>query len=171
MTLEQIAEDFKIPLVKVKRLAKAGLLNYKPVDARISRMKNSLRCKNHLSVLHCLALIREPALLAELGPQREAAESQLRALGNVSKEHFGEVAANLIYGAAIMDPKAIETLAAHIPATLPPGLSYHALGARLLWGISGPRLFQTANYLKKAITNLQNHPDLQTWFNPGTLDL
>jgi len=136
-------------------------------------MKNSLRCQNHLSVWHCLALIQEPALLSELGTYRERAESQLKALGKISGRGFGDNSANLVFGAAILDVALTNDLAALVREKCERGISYHALACRLLWDIQGPRQRQSANYVRKAITNLKNHPGLSGWFGPDNeaLDL
>lgn len=171
MTPEQISENFKIPLVKVKRLAKAGLLKCEKEDPRIKPIKLALRNGRHMSALHCLALMHEPALLEKLGVYREAAERQLAALGDVVAGSFGPNVGALIYGAAIMDRDCIPALVALVREKTRPGLSYHALVCRMLWELSGPKLFQTANYCRKAVANLKNHPDLENWIDPKMIDL
>lgn len=168
MTIDEIAKTHKIPLKHLKRLAKAGLLQAEQEDPRISGMKTAIRNGKHLSVWHCLTLIREPSLLAALGVHRAKAESQLRALGKI-EGGFGERSHYMIFGAAIMDPDFMAELAGRIRERLPAGMSYHALAVRLLWDIPAPRARASANYVAKAIRNLKNHPGLQTWFEP--LDL
>lgn len=163
MTIDEIAKAHKIPLKHLKRLAKAGLLKFEQEHPEIRGMKIALRNGKHLSVWHCLTLIREPSLLAALGDHRPKAESQLRAIGKVRKG-FGDRSHNLIFGAAILDPELMAELAGMIQAELEPGLSYHALAVRLLWDIPAPRLRTSANYVGKAITNLKNHPALADWF-------
>jgi len=169
MTLEEISKNHKVPLRHLKTLSRAGLLVFEKEDARIAGMKKALRSAKHLSVWHCLTLIREPALLAELGVHRDRAKSQLDAIGKIQKG-FGDRSHNLIFGAAILDVELTNELAALILSDLPPGLSYHALALRLLWDVSPARARNSANYVAKAITNLKNHPALQDWFT-GALDL
>lgn len=166
MNVFQIAEKFKLPLAKVKAMQKAGVLNCAPVDERPARLKNILRRKNHLPVLDCITLIQDKPLLHALGVYRAEAESQLAALGDVAGQSFGPMSANLIYGAAILDPDSLAKLADHITAKLAPGLSYHALGCRMLWEVPDHLLKSSAGYLRVAIKNLRHHPRLAEWFEP-----
>lgn len=172
MKIDDIAAKHKIPLKHLKTLARAGLLKHDKEDPRVEAMRRTLRNGNALSVLQLITLLQEPALTRALGHYEERAKQQVAAIepGTVKRQAFDEQAKNHIFGAAIMNAESLGALVSVILKTLPAGMTYHALGVRMLWNVPENRRKQTANYLRLAIRNLRNHPDLQTWFEPA-LDL
>lgn len=173
MNVHEIADEYGLPIKKLQRLAKAGLLVTTPGDDRPHKMRSYLASNRHLSVAQLLDLMREPALfdqLGKLGTYEAKARKQLKALGDVKAGAIPtETAANLIYGAAIAELDSLEKLASWIKSTVPPGgCSYHYLAARMLFNVPGGRFAVSYNFLQRAILNLRNMPALAGWSSKGS---
>jgi len=165
MNVVEIASKYKIPLAKVRKLEKDGLLKSVACDERPAKIKFYMGKGNALTVLQMLMLLKEPAILWQLGPYQERAQSQLAALGDVAAGSFGERAANLIYGAAILEPECTNELASMVRGMIrrEGEISYAALAARMLWDTPASRLSHANRCLRPAMANLRKHPDLVGW--------
>ena len=168
MNVHEIADKFGLPVKKLQRMEKAGLLVTTPGDERPHKMKGYLASNRPLSVAQLLDLMREPALfdqLGKLGTYEAKARAQVDELGDVAADALSvEVAANLIYGGAIADGDSLRTLESWLHAVIPAkGCSYHYVAARMLYNVPGGRFAVSYRYLPRAILNLRNLPSLAGW--------
>lgn len=163
MDIHEIALEFRLPLKKVQRMQRAGVLNLTPTDEATGKIRAILSRGNVLPVLDLLALKRDPAKLDRLGALHAAkAREQLASLGDIEAGALGERAANLVYGAAIMEAEPLGEFARALRAAIPPGgCTYSALASRVLWGVIPQRLEQTNRFMRGAMQNVRKHPDFR----------
>lgn len=168
MNLVEISDKYGIPVKKLARLEKDGFLVASKTDSRPAQMKIYLQSGRPLAVHQLIDLIREPGLIPLIGKTstyRDMAASIVESLGNVEASALPvETAANIIYGAAILDPdmtaRLVEWLRGVIPAK---GCSYHYLAVRMMFNVPGARWKETYRYLPRAMTTIRNHPLLEGW--------
>ena len=165
MDVYEIAHEFNIPLKKIQAMAKRGLLVTTPADEATGKAIAILQRSRALPVLELLHLYQNPELVDGLGFYASRARAQLAPLGDVKAGGFGPRAANMILGAAMIQPEDVNELVGAIQKAIPPGgCTYSWLACRMLHDVEKTRLAHTNRYMRSAMLAVKSHPAFEGWF-------
>ena len=163
LNIYEISEQFKIPLTKLRRLEKLGLLKTKPYERTV--MESAIAVARHgkpLSARQLVQFTQMPERIKEAGDYARAIRAQVKALGDVAGEAMrGDLDSLLMLAAMSKDPGCIADIAKYIAGVIPAGgCGYAYIAVRLLHGVAPNMLDFAAGYVSRAIAMARRDPAL-----------
>lgn len=164
-TFKELALRFKVAAITLKKIHKAGhLVNVTIEDERITQMRRYLSAKRPLSVAMLLQLLREPALITDLGVYERQGRAILLGIGD---PRLGALKTNPwlhIMGASMSEDRSLGVLLDWLQATIPQaGCNYHWIAVRAMWEVPQEKFKAVYARLPRALLNARAHPRLAGW--------
>lgn len=167
MNLYEISEKFGIPILKLRKLDKAGLLLTDVGEsAHGARIRRQLSKGQPLTVAQQIEIVEDPSILRELGPYQISAEKEIASLGDVRGQAAPlEVAAHITNAADRRNKDSIGVLIGWMTTVIPvEPVNHNWLAVRLLMGIpANIRKFDVPR-IQYALLNCRISKDFEGWW-------
>lgn len=168
MDIYEIANDTGLSVRTLRKLEKKGLLRTSESENKeAAAILFAMRKGNPLTIFHLAALVENPALLLDLGGYMGAAESQVKALGDVTQEIAPAAVIDTIDLAARGERAACIKLAEWMQETVPTKgeVPHHYLAVRVLLGARADMRPYIGTRIPRAFLNVRSTlPEFRFWF-------
>lgn len=162
----RLCNEFNISLTKARQMDKDGLLNLDQSEEPEQEIFYWLSHGSHLTVRHMVMLIEKPSLLHELGSQERKARDQLEEVGSAKEESAPPHVVACIAERTLI-PEAVALLVDWIRSVLPAHpVSHYWIATRLVFGLPKEIREDRSAYVRFALKQCRNHPDMAGWSRP-----